>query len=287
VTTKRRSNVQPWAAAVEDILADGDWHDGRRALIQGMKLIEPGVAQRAAEKERTQRTGAPADRARRLPVEEQIRIGKRRMMANVVAGRLRNGYWESDPPYPLGNIWAGPDFKLRDTRATLLSMSQIATYCQVPVGTVQRVFDSTSVKLHRRGKNRFIAKSDLELIANEVKAWVADARTRKGESTRKAMRTRAALGRNLFTPTTLAAIDSVLGPDPETPARDRLVKLAEQASEAEQLRTALWICRDELARQLEAHAAGITDKAGLRVLETATRALDLTGGLFRSEGKDR
>lgn len=284
MTKPRRMNVQPWAVAVEEILADGEWHDGRRVLLQGMRVIEPGVAQREAERTRAAASGAPEKRQKPVSVDEQIRVGKRRLMSALMNGRLRMGTWESDPPYPMGEIWTGPSFKLRDLRARMMSVPELAAHCQVPVSTIDTVIRQTAVAVERRGKNRQIAKADLPKFEDEVKRWVAETSARRAESTRKAMRTRAKQGRNMFTPTTVAAIESVLGHDPDMPARERLERVAEQAREAEELRTALWVCRDELARLVAAHGDDDPGEKAVRAVDQASRLLDLTGGLFPKEG---
>lgn len=287
MTEKRpRSNVQPWGAAVADVLADGEWHDGRRALLDAMALIPPGVAQRAAEKTRTSQQGAPTERVKPFPVEDQIRAGKRKLMSALVYGRVRAGVWETDPPYPFGSLWTGAPFRLRDTRSLLLSVPEIAERLDMPESSVYSVLELTSLNIVRRGRFKLLAKTDIPAFADEVKAWQETRSERRADATRRAMQTRAAAERNLFTPTANEAIDSILGPDPGTPARVRLERVAEQAAEGADLWVTLRLCRDELARLVVGQGDN-ADGNALRAVDKASQLLDLTAGLFPTKTAER
>ncbi len=86
------------------MLGDGEWHDYEAVLEALIKLIPPGVAIRRNEMERRAVKRAPAQRARPLPVADQIRVGARRMVIQF----LNNNNFEYDRPSVPGRASGQP-----------------------------------------------------------------------------------------------------------------------------------------------------------------------------------
>jgi hypothetical protein len=120
----------PWGAAADDLLADGEWHDGR-AVIRAMDTkIPPGVASRQAEenRERAQRVrgGQAGDRREPRTTAVLIVFGKRSITRATINGRIRSGAWEVRPwPLPRRG-WRSQSWEVRDIRQGRVTVSRLA-----------------------------------------------------------------------------------------------------------------------------------------------------------------
>jgi hypothetical protein len=115
----------------DEILADGEWHDGRELIREMEKKIAPGVALRHAEADRRRslrtRHGEDRDPDDGRPVPDLIRGGKRAIVRILVANRIRDRTWEADvwPVPELG--WSIGGWKIRDLRPRRGSVGALAT----------------------------------------------------------------------------------------------------------------------------------------------------------------
>lgn len=111
-----RITETPWSRRAEELLADGEWHDGMQLLREVEKLITPGPARRKAQnkyvsRRRRENGEEEPERKRELPDSALIAMGKRYMTQNMVHGRLKSGAWQTDRPI---TAWRGrPGWQLR------------------------------------------------------------------------------------------------------------------------------------------------------------------------------
>lgn len=226
---RARGDETPWRAKIVEILSDGEWHDGRAVLTEAMRKIPPGVAQRVVEEERT-RLSASAERVRPLPMEKQIRSGKRRIMTRVVRASCGvTGTWETDPPWPVGGLF-DKSWRLRSVEAASLNVSEVAAHIGVTASQLRVVMKAHPELPSRveRGIRR-VAPSDLEVWTTTVRAWLESMSERRSEANRRAAQTRRMAAGDKF-------VEAVLGPDPDgvDPA-ERLRRLAKKAEHVEVL----------------------------------------------------
>jgi hypothetical protein len=238
--SKPRVTDRPWYARGREVLADGYWHDGRHVMNEMMKVITPGLAARHAEEERQRVNGNDGDRVRQVDMTELIQIGKRRLVAQVVSARVRAGTWQTDPAWPFGGVWDVRGWQLRSVESGFLSLNDIALRLGVTESKIRTFFRHNPDLPHEvfgTGSRAFVrvARSDFETWDLRAREWLAGERERASDASRRAMATRQARPRNLFTPTVVAAVESVLGPGDGVPVPERLSALQARAERVDVL----------------------------------------------------
>jgi hypothetical protein len=93
------------------LLSDGEWHDYHEMLGKAAKVVQPGAALRACERnralrERRRHNGEFRPRTQEASKEDQIRTGARQLVQSV----MLNKAFEIDPP---GKLPAGTRKKIR------------------------------------------------------------------------------------------------------------------------------------------------------------------------------
>lgn len=184
----------PWAIALDELLSDGQWHDGLRAVREAEKKITPGVAERRAESDRARMSsklhGEARPRKRELGTATLIRIGKRAVMRSLVAARVRDGVYELDPhPLPDGAYRIG-GWKVRDVRANRKSVSEIAREYSVTPRTLARLVADSDIPRETVGRITYISKTDLDQIAALVQTHREATAQRRIEASRIAAQRR-------------------------------------------------------------------------------------------------
>lgn len=85
----------PHGRVVDDLVADGAWHDLDELVAAAGPHIPPGVAWRAADREYSTRNPQRGAAPRRSTDESLIATGARRMVAAIAWMRVRYGRWET------------------------------------------------------------------------------------------------------------------------------------------------------------------------------------------------
>lgn len=166
-----------WAKYLDEGLADGEWHDGLDLVLKAEKLITPGVAERRTEADRARMSSKKHGEAQPRQVEmstaARIRVGKRAIMRSLVAARVRDGQYETDPaPLPRG-AWSTGGWKLRSLRAGRLTIAQLARTYKVAPETMMRIVTTQNLG-ESNGRHVLVPKASLtqldELIAEHRRA---------------------------------------------------------------------------------------------------------------------
>jgi|SRR5581483_11651518 len=85
-----------WGARLDELLADGEWHELEEVLAAIMPLVPPGVAYRVGERRRLmKRSTAPAQRHHGDDAAS-VAAGRRTIAKDAVRARTRHGDVERD-----------------------------------------------------------------------------------------------------------------------------------------------------------------------------------------------
>lgn len=83
-----------WGTKIDELLADGEWHELDELLAASMELVPPGAAYRTGERHRRERRGN--DRTVRTTQQGTIAAGRRRTVYDAIRSRVRHGTVERD-----------------------------------------------------------------------------------------------------------------------------------------------------------------------------------------------
>lgn len=83
----------PWGAAIDRVLADGEWHDREEILAAGVLTVPPGVAYRHAERLRRVYAAGPRKRG---DDSTAVAAGARDKVRRVLAAHVQRGTVERD-----------------------------------------------------------------------------------------------------------------------------------------------------------------------------------------------
>lgn len=129
------STSSPEALAGLEALSDGEWMPGPALVIEMMKAIPPGEAQRYAES----RWKKPQEAPPRLLIES----GRRRRAVKRVAWYVGRGLWETDPPKLTRDHWAGYErWRVRDRYPGQIGLTEAAER----IGVTLRVLEQWIAK---------------------------------------------------------------------------------------------------------------------------------------------
>lgn len=147
-----------WVARAEELLADGEWMDGRAFVKEVEKAIPPGPAGRVAEESR--RGGS------KMVLRRQIAVGKRAIVQTLVNARVANHSWEVDPwPIP-PNGWRIGGWRLRHARVGYMALTAAAQQLGMAKETANRLVDEDPpIPLRQVGsRKRLIRIEDLQVL---------------------------------------------------------------------------------------------------------------------------
>lgn len=192
-----RGDFTPVHRRLTELLADGEWHDGRTVLLEAGKTITPGVAQRMTEALRVRSSkNAPAERQKPMPLARQIESGKRKILTDHVRSKVKNQTWEMDPPWPLGHSLFDVDrpWRLRRLRGTVyLSTPEAAERLGVTAHVVRRIAQQKGLPFTKVGTTREqlrINTDDLPLYERAAKEYAAEAPVRQAQQLTRGANTR-------------------------------------------------------------------------------------------------
>lgn len=180
--------TQPnYSVRADEILADGEWHDGLEFMRDIERKILPGIAIRHNEKMRVRaalRRGserAAEERQYALSDEAQKAAGKRSLSTILVHGRVRFGAWEVDPwPVP-ENGWKQGGWKLR--RIIRHAPHALASRYGLAPETVRAlILQEPAIPHDRRGPKLTIREEALPQLEGRIETYRSEA----GERRRKA-----------------------------------------------------------------------------------------------------
>lgn len=79
-----------WGLRIDELLADGEWHELEDVYSFAATVVPPGRAYRQGEFDRSRRAGAPATRQVGTR-ETAVTAGARRIVKKTVESRIRRG----------------------------------------------------------------------------------------------------------------------------------------------------------------------------------------------------
>lgn len=178
----RRRDEQPYVTKANQILSDGEWHDGLTVVKEAEKAIPPGPAHRYNETVRelssARRNGGQAkDRARDTEMEKTVTGGRRAMLRKLVHDYVRGGSWECRPwPLPPG-AWRTGGWEVRDVRAGRIALSALITRPELRV-SVERlrtlVLQEPALPHTVAGKRTYVSVEAVSELTDRVKHWRAN-----------------------------------------------------------------------------------------------------------------
>lgn len=82
-----------WGACIDELLADGEWHEREELIVAGVAVVPPGVAYREGEKlRRKDRSGRAAPEGRVLGSRGvSVAAGARSIVRQAIRNRTRKG----------------------------------------------------------------------------------------------------------------------------------------------------------------------------------------------------
>lgn len=146
-----RSNQPPWTVRAEEILSDGEWHDGMALCRDIERLITPGVALRHQEEIRTSKkikelveagldpSGEDLERKIERRTGTLIAMGKRAITQKVLHNRLRQGTWVTEPSPLPERAWAQGGWRIRSVVATRSSVRELSRRYRVAPPAVREL----------------------------------------------------------------------------------------------------------------------------------------------------
>lgn len=81
--------LSPWSARMDDVLADGEWHELEEVLAAGVKIVPPGMAYRKGEWNRLRLKGP--DTRHVGTRERSVATGARIIARKSIESRLQRG----------------------------------------------------------------------------------------------------------------------------------------------------------------------------------------------------
>lgn len=183
--------LSPWMAKADELLADGQWHDGLSWMRKVEREIGPGLAQRHTERVRSasaRRRGSETakERVRPLSLSAQIASGKRAMVTVHVLSRRRLGFIEVDPwPVPEGG-WKTGGWKLRWIKPVRYSMEQLEDLYHIDAKRLrQLVLQEPPLKHDASGRALYLPHDELEALDRRVEAYRAKSHERRSAAVRR------------------------------------------------------------------------------------------------------
>jgi hypothetical protein len=82
-----------WGARIDQLLADGEWHEREHLITAGIEEVPPGIAYREGEKlRRKERSGRVAPEGRVLGSRAvSVAAGARSLVRQAIRNRIRKG----------------------------------------------------------------------------------------------------------------------------------------------------------------------------------------------------
>lgn len=248
-----RGEKTPVWERIRELLADGEWHDGRTVLLEAGKLITPGVAQRTTEQLRAQGTGAPEERVRKLSVARQIEAGKKKILSDHIRLKVKAGTIETVPAWPINQplFDATRPWQMRLLRGVhFFTPPEVAAKLDVSAHVIRTVIDTEGLPYTNIGTSRRVIQiraEDLPLYEKAVEKWRGNSEARQKARTVVGAETRLQASVRQY-------LNEVLGPSAE-PVFTRIRKVVDELERLRRINTEL---RSELAlarEELRDHAS--------------------------------
>lgn len=174
-----RNNETPlWTARADEILADGEWHDGKTVMQEAAKLIPPGIAARKMEANRAlnrEAEGRDPDAPRKVevPLSRLITMGKRSLTQKMLAIRLSSGRWEVRPEYPLPEgAWKDGGWEVRDAKVGYSTISDLTAVFHMSNEALLALILAEPALPHRTtGRVTRVHRDHLDELAVRVKVY--------------------------------------------------------------------------------------------------------------------
>ena len=176
---------------MDEILADGEWHDGRDMLREAGKLIPPGIALRNAEKvrdnARRRRGQEESERNDTLTTASLITMGRNRITQRVVHTRIDGDSWEARPGFPLPRgEWLRGGWEVRDVRVGRHPLTVLADRYHMASGAMRQLILADPPIPHiTSGRILRVHERDLEDLEQRVAEHRANARVRRANAARR------------------------------------------------------------------------------------------------------
>lgn len=186
----------PEAERLEELLSDGEWHDGLTVVREAEKRITPGVAERRCEDDRARtaqkdENGKPVPRVKDVPLSTKIRIGKRSIMRSLVRARLRDGAFEIDPnPIP-SDGWKAGGWKVRDLRVTRIAAMDVAKKLHTSIETLRDLLtQDPPIQVVHVGRVTYLRHEQIPELEERLEASREDLSQRRSAKSREVARLR-------------------------------------------------------------------------------------------------
>lgn len=197
-----------WSDKADEILSDGEWHNGPDLVWDLMKMVPAGLALRELEADRViTRIGSEAieELARENPDEPRtlllhrlreelprrsqwsddalIQSGRQRLVRMAVRERVRSGRWEIrglEWP-PSREQWRKGDWELRDAYTQSRTLSQLASDYGMELDTLRKVITDYGIPVIKKGRITRIHLDrivELDRAVEKVRSEQRIARTR-------------------------------------------------------------------------------------------------------------
>lgn len=175
----RRQAIEGWIQEGDDLLADGQWHEGLDVMETMGRAIQPSVALRRVENVR-KRLGGPEDRVRPMNETALVLMGRRSMVQAFMHGRVSYGSWEIRPwPMPEGG-WNGSGWQVRDLRVTRMSVAELEKHCHITGGKIRELITQKPPLEHTvRGSLMYLPTSQLPALEERIEIYKAQSRERR------------------------------------------------------------------------------------------------------------
>lgn len=187
------SPIVHWAVNGDELLADGQWHDGLKWMRVAETGITPGVAMRFAENVRAhaaaRRAGVPKDRAparkRELPMGAQVAAGKRQMLVRLIHGRVRVGLVEV-APWPLPkDAWRTGGWRVR-LAPRRYSPNELETKYRISSQKIRELILFTPALPHQvKGRTLTISANELPELERRIAVYRRQSPMRRRAAARR------------------------------------------------------------------------------------------------------
>lgn len=183
--TTSRATAPQWSVKADEILADGQWHDGMQLVREIEKTVTPGVALRRVESYRQSRLRARdkegQDRKTAPPERRLIAMGQRAITQSFILSRVRRGSYVTDPSPIPEDGWRGQGgWMIRDARVQRTAYSVLAERYSISHTTARSLIFMDPPIPHRRTKRRIeIEDRDVPLFEARVEEYRRQALERR------------------------------------------------------------------------------------------------------------
>lgn len=177
--------VDYWVEVGDELLADGEWHDGLELIQKMCAAVPPGVAERKTEEDRRHTSGT-SERSRPVSKIRQVLIGQRAIVTSHIHGRVKYRAWEVEPwPVPPGG-WKNGGWRIRDARVRRLSLAELERLTHVHGPRLRTLIDQQpALEVIRRGRWLYLPKDQLPELEERIKIYQKEVVNRRRAGARR------------------------------------------------------------------------------------------------------